>query len=141
MLELAPPEHLPQVNCDIEAYFSFSKEKTVMAAGQQNCFTQMLLKAGSASQLQINIWYVRQLQFHFSVFTAPDKSYLFLAIARMKEEPMRKYFSTATTMKDRDTFTFKRFKYFNTPPCSTEAAVWSTGMCLTGLPETSACFK
>lgn len=33
MLELDPPEHLPQVNSDIEVYFSFPKEKTVMAAG------------------------------------------------------------------------------------------------------------
>lgn len=33
MLEVAPVEHVPQVNSDVETYFPFSKEKTVMAAG------------------------------------------------------------------------------------------------------------
>lgn len=32
MLELAPLEHIPQMNSGVEAYFPFSKEKTVMAA-------------------------------------------------------------------------------------------------------------
>jgi len=33
MLEPAPLERVPQMNSDVETYFPFSKEKTVMAAG------------------------------------------------------------------------------------------------------------